>query len=88
MAIRCEIIDPTGVRKAPFGHMLTGEVRIFEGEEHEAFARKAIANGWMRHVPYEGEEKIPDCDPSQRGKLDGPAKTIQPDAGRLGVVSR
>ena len=86
--MRCEIIDPSGVKHAPFGHMLCGEVRILEGEEHEAFARFAIANGWMRHLPMDGEEKIPDCDPSQRGKLDGPAKAVQPDAGHIGVASR
>lgn len=44
--MRIEIIEPTGIKHAPYGHMLQGEVR----EVDEQFGRFACANGWAKDV--------------------------------------
>lgn len=75
---KIEVLEPTGIKHAPYGHMLQGEVVIVDRQ----FAQFACANGWAKHYPKEGEEAIPTAE--QRGTMDrhDPSKWKPGDAPR------
>jgi hypothetical protein len=57
--MKIEIIEPTGIRHEPFGHMQQGEIRVVPDHLGLFF----VSNGWARDV----EEK---AETGTRGEID------------------
>lgn len=57
--MKIEITEQNGIKHAPYGHMLHGEIRVVDAADGEFFC----ANGWARDVDGNVET-------GERGSLD------------------
>ena len=57
--MKIEIIEPGGIKHAPYGHLQEGEIRVVDDHHGEFFC----ANGWAKDV----DDNVPTGD---RGSLD------------------
>lgn len=84
--MKLEIIEPSGIKHAPYGHLQAGEVRVVSEQDGHFFC----ANGWAKHLPAEGEQLVPT---GKRGSQDykdpatwQPADADQPGQGKIQPV--
>lgn len=57
--MKIEVIEPGGIKHAPYGHLQLGEIRVVDDQ----FGKFACANGWAKDVDGQVET-------GERGKLD------------------